>query len=418
MKYAVIDATHTSKAAEGMAGTWLRWELSRRKAAVTAPESADVLLCSLNSMVMLPTLRNRLKKAKNPKARVVIGGAACYSPVSFEHLGDAMCVGEGQRFMRVLLEDGWRAACELPEAWIPGDTRTVIPSIDFPWDLPPIERNDGQIQVFASRGCKSSCLFCAEGWAADYSVNPNLPKIERFCDRLRRQGKAYMVGSNDAAHDGLSLLKGVKAASVSLKAVQRAIAAGMIGPKRIKVVRIGVEGVSERMRKACGKACSDDELIETTAELLARRVNVIYFFVVGMPCERDEDYEALQAYITRMQSTISRGNIMCMFHSFDPHPSTPMGIFGLEDEYYARFMRVFYWWARGPGYTARVALRKPAGVQTRLKSAKLYMGATEEQLYEGWFERNNPNWRIQYRKPPSTLRRIATNYQKRYGGAP
>ena len=43
------------------------------------------------------------------------------------------------------------------------------------------------------------------------------------------------------------------------------------------------------------------------------------------------------------------------------------------------------------------------------------MAATEEELRVGWFERDNPNWRVRYPASPDKLRQVARIYARKVG---
>ena len=416
MKFAVADCTFAKDEAQGLAGSWLLWELQQAKIDPVPVPEADVILCTLNSITRLPTLRRMTRTAKKD-AKVVVGGPSAYAPASFEQLADVFCVGEGVDFLRTLLQDGYDAACQRPEAWVPGESRQVTPGRTFPWEMPPVKRNDGAVQIFASRGCKKACLFCTEAWAAPFQQHPDPAVPLRHSQQLRQRGYRVAVGTNDAEYDSLELMRGTTAINVGLKGLRKALEMGIIGRKKCRTVRLGVDAISERLRAAVGKPLSNQQLVDITAELIAQKVTVQWFFIVGLPCENDDDYLEARDMIGLLHRTLAKGCVMSVFHSFDPHPSTPLGIFGIEDEYEGRFRAYYDWWARGIGFTPRQVLRKTSSAATRFKRALTYMGGSPEQVRAGWFENTNPNWRIKYRKTPAALRKVATAYRAKLAGA-
>ncbi|HSW63397.1 MAG TPA: hypothetical protein VLH56_08815, partial [Dissulfurispiraceae bacterium] len=159
LKYAVVDTNYSLGAHCGMASSWLKYELAKRNIPEAAIDEADTLLITTSSQQGVAQVRGRLRRLKNKKVIKILGGGGCYAPAIFENHVDAICVGEGKNFMDILLKDGFEAAKELPETWIKGETRAVVPSQNFPWEVPPIMNTDGFVRLFLSRGCKYKCLF-------------------------------------------------------------------------------------------------------------------------------------------------------------------------------------------------------------------------------------------------------------------
>jgi tRNA A37 methylthiotransferase MiaB len=205
MNLAIVDANYAQDKYEGMAAAWLRWELHRAGVSESPPELADVLLSTVSSQQGVSELRGAIKRAANKRARVVVGGGGAYAPAVFDGVASVTVVGEGARFVRTLLRDGYEAATALPECWIPGETRPVVPSTEFPWDVPPLKHPDGTVRVFGSRGCRYRCLFCQTGWETTYRVNPNPERLQQQVRALEQQGARLAIVTNDGAEIGVKL---------------------------------------------------------------------------------------------------------------------------------------------------------------------------------------------------------------------
>lgn len=409
MKLAILDSNYTDDSYSGLAATWLRWELQRAGVSESAPELADVLLCTVSSQQGISQLRGALRRVKNKRAKVILGGGGCYAPAVFDQIADVCCVGEGARFMRTLLSDGYEAACQLPEAWLPGDMRTVTPNRDFPWEIPPLNHPDGTSRVFGSRGCRYRCLFCQTGWENDYRVNPEPERLRQQVRWLEAQRRRLAVVTNDGADVGVMLVGQQEFVSVRFANLKRMMP---ITRERAKSVRIGVEGVSERLRRAVGKPVPNDELVELSYQCLQNGVGVRWFFVAGLPGETDADYDELRS-LTAQLKRLPRGVVMMNFHAFIPQPATPLCVLPLEDTYWERFDEFRRWFFHGPGFTRHVQIIAPAQCPGRLTRSIESMAATEDELRRGWFEHDNPNWRVHYLATPEQLRRMASVYQKR-----
>ncbi len=413
MNLAVIDANYTQDKYEGMGAAWLRWELHQAGVTEAAPELADVLLCTVSSQQGVAELRGAIRRTGNKRARVIVGGGGAYAPAVFDGIADVICVGEGARFVRVLMADGYDAAMALPECWTPGDSRPVMPNTDFPWELPPLKHPDGTVRVFGSRGCRYRCLFCQTGWETTYRVNPNPGRLQQQIRALEQQGARLAIITNDGAEIGVRLTGQSEFLSVRLENLKRLMP---ITRQTTKSVRIGVEGVSERLRRAVAKPVSNADLLNVTFGLLGNGVGVRWFFIPGLPGETDADYDDLRFLVGELRK-LPKGVVMMNFHAFIPQPATPLSVLPLTDDYWERFDEFRRWFFHGPGFTRHVQIIAPAQYPGRLKRAMESMAATEAELRRGWWSDDNANWRVQYLSGPSELRKTAGIYARRVGVA-
>ena len=411
MKIAILDANYAQERYSGLAASWLRWELERNNISECEKCEADFLLCTVSSQQGISQLRGALQRAKNKTAKIIIGGGGAWAPAVFDEIADVVCVGEGARFVRTLLTEGYKTALGLPESWIPKDITTVIPFEEFPWEMPPLNHPDGTVRVFGSRGCKYKCLFCQTGWEASYRVNPDPARLQRQIDGLERRRWRVAIVTNDGAEEGVKLAGQQEFLSVRLSTLKRLLP---ITRRVAKSVRIGVEGISERLRKAVGKPVGNEDLLDATFNLLANGVGVRWFFIPGLPGETDADYNDLR-FLVRELRKLPKGCVMMNFHSFIPQPATPLAVLPLVDDYWERFDEFRRWFFHGLGFTRRVQIVAPNQYPSRLKRARESMAATEKELRRGWFNEDNANWRVQYPAATGRLRKLARRYADRVG---
>lgn len=409
MRVAIIDTNYKNQKFQGLAATWLRWEAQRAKVSVTDVSDADFILMTVSSQQGLVQVRSWRRRVPTNKI-VILGGGGCYAPAIFKGLANVICVGEGQRFIHTLFEKGIDAVKQLPETWLFDETRDVIPSQAFPFDCPPLCHPDGTIRVWGSRGCKRKCFFCQTGWEREYLQNPS-PNLVRLQIRsLKNRGHKVAVITNDGAADnydgelGQQEFVSVTAHQLEKIRISRAYA---------KSIRIGVEGVSERLRRAVGKPITNTMLSNATIKAWRAGVGVRWFFVAGLPCETELDWLELRELIDMIRHE-RKGVVMMNFHAFIPQPATPLGILPVVDDYWERFDEFRRWFFHGPGFTRRVQIVSPAKYQGRMKRAIESMSATEAEIRRGWFNHDNENWRIKYVATPEKLRQLAQIYMEKY----
>lgn len=436
MRYSILDLSDICDGSyrndnrfKGMAASYLRWELTRLGVGDLIMQDyrdSDIILVTLVSVhvkLNFKTLRNKL--GIKPHQKVILGGQAAMSPKVIEDFADVICVGEGRRFLVTLINDGYDAVRLLPNSWIKGETREVIPDFDFPFnDIPPINCRDGQIRIFASRGCKKKCLFCSVGWERPYLEN-SIETVLRLSSNVAEMHGKDSVNyiTNDMANLSYSeqlIRMNSKHSSSSFNAVSQLIK--KIGFKRYTdsfnksqgTVRLGIEAPSERLRHFIGKPIKTRELFDLTCKLQNNGIKVKWFMICGLPGETNDDYEELKKVILLLRKGIQKGVLHINFTSFIPYTSTPLFIPPLTDDYWERMQTFFDWCHEGYGYTRRVMILNGNNPKTRLKYACNVMGCEENELRLGWLYSDPPNWRVAYQFKHK-IRRAYNVYAKKVG---
>jgi len=159
MKFAILDASFSLNKQEGrgMSARYLKWELDKRRINEYPAKEANILLVSCQSTEAVPFLESLRKKY--PSKKIICGGSASTSPYSLGKFCDAVCVGDGQSFLDTLFSKGFDVVKKCPNAWIDGEIREVEIDYSFPWDMPPIQAEDGAFRVWCGRGCKKNADF-------------------------------------------------------------------------------------------------------------------------------------------------------------------------------------------------------------------------------------------------------------------
>lgn len=424
--FAVVDATvtHTEPRFRGLAAKYVDWELRQQGANVVSnPADADIVCVTVVSPHEYKCLPTALKRvgveplaAKRIRQRVIMGGQGALSPAIFDPYIDAVCVGEGRTFLQTLVRNGYAAACQLPNVWIPGESRLVYPDDVFPWDAPPTMAEDGIVRIYASRGCKKKCLFCQTGWSSAYRENDN-DRLLRQYTQLTRAGYRVNVVTNDAAalsfFDSANTVEHFSASYSQMREMLDKGISAIVG--KVKSVRFGVEGPSERLRRYIAKPIPTAGLFDVTCQLLNAGIGVRWFMIAGLPGETQEDWQELREVVVKARHAIAKGVLQLSFTAFCPDPAAPLSVLPLNDGYWDRVQAFWKWFFEGEGFTRKVQLFKCAQPPARLRHAMASMAATEPELRRGWFEHDTPNWRVRYLKTPDELRKIAATYARRVG---
>jgi hypothetical protein len=365
-------------------GNWLKWELQQADIIPVAPAACDVLFLVHSGQVdWQRSCRAALKRHKieiAPDQRrysplVITGGAIDANPYTWSLLADACSVGEAYLFVRQIL-DAIRAQATVHDLVsiiemsdhalsrrqvmaIPRDTdkpwrlQNLTAPIATPddyvdWEANPLIRSaDKVLRVIASKGCHLKCKFCATTYRQTYRVNPDGDYVMKALRQATQSGERLTLITNDVA--GLPYFTEMRkhgaldSQSLTIKAVRDADTFKALLESNIKIVRFGVEGISERIRHAFGKPIPDDELIEKIGLLHDSGRNTHMFYIVGSPYETDADWRLFQAFYARLAKRVRKGICRLKFTAFEPNAPTPLGYFITGEAYYAHMQRFTQW---------------------------------------------------------------------------
>lgn len=400
MKCAVIDACFPIEYPQrgaGLGAHYLRWEMDRHNISEVSPQEADVILVTCVSTESTPAIA-RIRK-KYPRKPIIVGGAASTSPYSIGKYATAVCVGDGQEFCKTLFSKGLDDALYLPNIWIDGETRRVEVDQSFPWGIPPIQAEDGAYRLAVGRGCKNKCLFCQTSWAYNFQETPYPDIVAARAKRLQEHGKKFAYLSNDITqHEFFKKLPNVDSGSCSVRYMKQ------YGLPPARSVRLGIEGVSERLRKMVAKPISHDDLVKSASWLNANGRGVRWFMIAGLPTETAEDWAELKAAVQDWKRITPKGVLQISFTAWCPDPATPLSIMRTDNAYWDYFKDFSDWFFSGCGWSSRVKILKPQMPDARNRKAELSLGCVGAP---------SPNLRLIYpyeSARQAAIKRLLTNY--------
>lgn len=378
MRYAIIDTCYKinkdgTQPHRGLGAQYVQWEMWRHGIQESNINDADVLLVS----AVAPIEYKRVKALRKtyPDKKKIVGGPGASCPAIFEDYCDAICLGDGQRFYSELFENGHWAS--LPNIWTKGQTEEVCIDQEYPWSMPPLSTESGTYCVGLGRGCKNRCLFCHTTWAYKYQEHPDPERLLREIKRLQSQKRSFSYLSNDAMqHKFHDKLPSVPAGSYSIAYLKKT------GLPPARTIRIGVEGVSARLRKAVGKPISREDLVGCTRWLNENGKSVRWFMIAGFPYEAVNDWSELKDTVMEWKRSTIKGTLGISFTAFIPEPSTPLCLLPISDDYYAHYKYFADWFFDGRGWSNRISLMQPKSPESRNESIAAHMGKDISQVYD------------------------------------
>ena len=387
MRYAILDAALPidRQGQRGPGAQYVAWELARRRITEASYREADYILVSCTAATDAQYLR-RLR-AQCRQAVIIAGGAASTSPASLSIHADAVCVGDGQQLLGTLLAGGdWQS---LPNVYIHGQSHPVAIDQGFPWHMPPTIGEDGSIRFVCGRGCRKRCAFCQVGWSYVYQEHPYPSRLISDVHMWQASGRAMSYVSNDLGqHSFADRLPPTAAGSYSLDYIRRR------GVPASRQVRLGIEGVSERLRKVAYKPVTHTDLVNSALWLAENGRSVRWFLIAGLPSETTEDWLELRQAVQDFKRYSTKGVLALSFTAWCPDPATPLAVAQVTDDYWPRVTEFWEWFFAESGWSNRVKLMKPQQPENRNIKAEHSMGLPLAQLRSGgdW----GPNDRVSY----------------------
>lgn len=375
MIVAIIDSCFplNKQESQGLAAKYLHWDCKKNNIkTIITPANADYIFMTCVS----PMGRDYAKRLKKYNIPIIAGGVGTDTPVAFGEYVDAVVLGDGQKFITEFSKSPDQAL-KGANIWKSG-LYNLTPDYNFPWDMPYIQAEDKAYRIWLGRGCKKKCAFCHTGWGQEYSQAPDLNRVISYATSMVKKNKKIAYLTNDLmAHDLINKLPMSNHASLSLSYMKKN------GVPPVRQVRLGIEGVSERLRKAISKPINYEDLVKSAVWLGSQGKSTRWFMIAGLPYENETDWDELKSTILDWKRLSIKGVLELSFTSWIPSPSTPIGCAPLTDDYYNWFSDFKEWFFSGPGWSNRIKLYNPAMPKTRNIHAEYYMAMPIDKLRNG-----------------------------------
>lgn len=339
-KISVVDMSNWPDPALGVAGQMLRDYCVSLHQEITGLCEADIILLTC----VHPYVGQRIPaiRKQNPNAPVFVGGAGALSPGGLGHFADAVVLGDYTSFLFCLFRRGVDAAMRCPNVYVDGEECGVSIDESFPWEASGKYRAaGGKVCVFLSRGCRRKCAFCQTGWSLNFKENPH-----------PQNALAGITGDPQYitnAMGDLSFAKEISPTAAVSDTFDNLRKKGGAGTSRL--LRIGVEGVSERLRRAIGKPISTQDLVDYTIGAMNGGTSVRWFLISGLPYEETIDWVEWRETMAAMCAIANKGVLQVSFTAFVPEPASPLAGAPYSDDYYEHYRNFRGWFfdvARNP----------------------------------------------------------------------
>jgi len=310
----------------------------------TTQNGYDVELISVHHCMDFLRLAHLPKRAP---LRIVGGHAMLSNPRPVIPFADIVFRGEAESWIGGALDalDGEKdAACLqgvpgviVTKNWIKG---AHLPDVVFERPLPsnPPYLNWAGTKSAAwyleiARGCPFRCAFCELGNSTPFRIYPKehvFEALKGLDTTLAR--KINLFAPDETSHPAYTEIyehlerKGYSAAFSSMR-----IESVMKRHPKLKpnvLIRVGIDGLSERVRTEVNKPITDDQIVEYFKEWTERgHVNFKTFFIFSYPGETEADFRGFEILMRRVFQIRLRKNcsLRIKWTPFIPQPCTPLG---------------------------------------------------------------------------------------------
>jgi len=334
-------------------------------------------LCYTNLLNMLDLAGIPLQSSQREDRHPIIlaGGPCALNPEPLADFIDAFAIGDGEEVIVEIAEalratkgvpraERLRRLAEIEGVYVPAlyETRTlpdgtVLPvgpkvrkrvvaleGAPFPTEyvVPFTQQVHDRVSLEVLRGCTQGCRFCQAGMM-------NRPVRERSLKTLRELQEAALraTGYEEIALASLSTCDYSRVRSLVAQTVEAATPWGtavslpslrldsfsvdlveMVQSMRKSGLTFAPEAATPRLRAVINKGITDEDLLETTAEVFRRGWEVVkLYFMIGLPTETEEDVAAIAELSRRVlaggRSFRRNARINLGVSTFVPRPHTP-----------------------------------------------------------------------------------------------
>ncbi|MCC6503431.1 MAG: radical SAM protein [Deltaproteobacteria bacterium] len=195
--------------------------------------------------------------------------------------------------------------------------------------------------VEAERGCPRGCRFCAAGFLyLPPRMRDEKKVLEAVSAGLKRSGKVGLVGTavseypaiKEVLKHGIDEGGTITLSSLRLDELDHEFLA-LLKEAGYRTITLAPEAGSSRMRDIVNKGITEEEVMESVrliAEAGFTRLKL--YFLVGLPCETDEDALGISELTKKIREVFRKGGeIMLSVNPFVPKPFTPFQWHRFED---------------------------------------------------------------------------------------
>lgn len=186
------------------------------------------------------------------------------------------------------------------------------------------------------RGCVWNCRFCLAGhiYNPPRQKDPKTLKME-IAVAKKKGSRVGLIGPSLSDYRHIKEALQTENVAFSITSLRATPQSGEILSlmKGVRSISIAPEAGTERMRGIINKRVSEDEILQTSEQILKEGVETLrLYFMVGLPFENEEDIEGIIELVKKIRSLSGRSTVVLSVSTFVPKPFTPFQWHPMTDE--------------------------------------------------------------------------------------
>ncbi len=269
-----------------------------------------------------------IKKSDTNRPKIIIGGFNTLNPIPFGAYADHVVCGDGENILPGLL-DGKEYEENL---WH-----------NSPYLKSFCHETNNIARIEIARGCKYRCKFCAVSHLKPYRELP-IDGVE-ITLRSTRMKRVSLFAPEPTMHSQDKKITEIVHRLGKVR-VDSDVRLDHLSNCSDSVPRVGIEGISEKLRRSVNKPYRNEQIIEAVRQaIMDGRKGLFMYFILDLPGEDEEDWQEFGGLLKKIGELPGASNFLLKPSPsvFLPSPHTPMEFDGINwDRDYARKWSAFF----------------------------------------------------------------------------
>jgi hypothetical protein len=266
--------------------------------------------------------RAGLNKAQTKRPKLYAGGFVTYNPFGILSLCDSVCVGDGESVAVDLFNARPNESIVSDESRVRYNCCREVNAI--------AHETTTVTRIEIARGCKNKCKFCAVANHKPYR-ECSIESIKESISKAN-QKRVSLFAPETTQHS--------KANEIECAAIKKRLCRAdtdvrldNISKHSGGVPRVGIEGISHRLRKTIGKGYTNEMIIDAIKSCIARGIRGMHmYFILDLPSECEDDWAEFKELILAIGRLDGSDKFLLKPSPsvFLPTPHTPMSHYGIN----------------------------------------------------------------------------------------
>lgn len=280
--------------------------------------------------------RAEISRINDERPNIIIGGFNTFNPVPLSCYADFVVCGDGEEVFPAILHGE-----EHPGIFYGPGHLAVWQNINSPRAFCNETNDIARIEI--ARGCKYRCRFCAVAHLKPYREVP-VDEIEVLL-QLTKLKRVSLFAPEPTIHSRDAEITEICHRMGKIR-TDSDVRLDRLPRREDSVPRVGIEGLSERLRKSVDKPYRNEQIVGAVKNAISvGRKGIFMYFILDLPGEEETDWLELRELLEEIGRLPGAGNFLLKPspNVFMPTPHTPMELDGIhwERDYAGKWAKFF-----------------------------------------------------------------------------